>query len=185
MKQRDVEEDFKQLKAESPTIDPRIKYMKRCMQNLNMTLPIFDKIYRKTLCLQDYHLSEGNCEGLADSCEFLDPSIVNRMLFNNCGLSGDQLATILEGVRKMKDFKSLIYRMSAVNALAIDKLGPIFRNPIPHHMEELQLIDCKLSATLIEQLLDSLGENRAHLRKLAIVRGHHSDRSFEKLVHYM
>ena len=135
---------------EIPEIDPRIKYMKRCMQNLNMTLPVLDKIYRKTLCLQDYHLSDGNCEGLAEACEFLDTSIVNRMLFNNCGLSGDQLATILQGAQKMKDFKALIYRLSSVNALAIENLGPIFTNPIPNHLEELQLIDCKLSATLIE-----------------------------------
>ena len=51
MKQRDIEEDFKQLKVENPEVDPRIKYMKRCMEKLNKTLPIFDKIYRKTLCL--------------------------------------------------------------------------------------------------------------------------------------
>ena len=50
----------------------------------------------------------------------------------------------------MKDFKALIYRMNTVNALAIEKLGPIIRNPIPHHLEELQFIDCKLGATLIE-----------------------------------
>ena len=42
-------------------VDPRIKYMKRCLETLNMTLPILDKIYRKTICLQDYHLSDGNC----------------------------------------------------------------------------------------------------------------------------
>ena len=86
LKQRDIEENFKQLKIEVPDVDPRIKYMKRCLENLNMTLPILDKIYKKTLCLQDYHLSEGNCQGLADACQFLDTAVVNRMLFNNCGV---------------------------------------------------------------------------------------------------
>ena len=61
MKQRDMEEDFKQAKSPVKEIDPKIKYMKRCLTNLNMTLPILDKIYAKTLCLQDYHLSDGNC----------------------------------------------------------------------------------------------------------------------------
>lgn len=89
MKQRDMEEDFKQAKSPVKEVDPQIKYMKRCLQNLNMTLPILDKIYAKTLCLQDYHLSDGNCQGLAEACEFLDCSIVNRMLFNNCGITGD------------------------------------------------------------------------------------------------
>ena len=89
MKQRDIEEDYKGLKRAEPEGDPRIKYMKSCLDNLNLTLPILDKIYRKTLCLQDYHLSDGNCEGLANACEFLDPSIVNRMMFSNCGINGD------------------------------------------------------------------------------------------------
>ena len=60
--------------------------MKRCLETLDLTLPILDKIYSKTLCLQDYHLSDGNCRGLAEACEFLDTTVVNRMLFNNCGL---------------------------------------------------------------------------------------------------
>ena len=66
-----------------------------------MNLPVLDKIYHKTLCLQDYHLSEGNCKGLAEACQHLDMRVINRMLFNNCGLDGDSLTTILEGVHKM------------------------------------------------------------------------------------
>lgn len=31
MKQRDMEEDFKQAKSPKKEIDPRIKYMKRCL----------------------------------------------------------------------------------------------------------------------------------------------------------
>lgn len=69
--------------------DPRIKYMKKCEEKLCRILPIFDKIVKKTLCLQNYMISDGHCQGLADACEHLDPKIVNRMLFNNCGLSGD------------------------------------------------------------------------------------------------
>ena len=107
------------------------------------------------------------------------------MLFNNCGISGDQLAIILDGVAKMRDFKALIYRMSSVNALAIEKLGPIFRHPIPHHMEELQLVDCKLGATLIEQLMDSLMDNHARLNKFALVRPNHSESSWAKVVQFV
>lgn len=64
----------------------------------------------------------------------MDHKLVNRMLFNNCGLSGDQLAVILDGVAKMKDFKSLIYRLSSINALAIEKMGPLFQKFIPNHL---------------------------------------------------
>ena len=68
MKQRIITDDFTQQNREVPKLDPRILYMKRCLENVDLTLPILDKVYRKTLCLQDYHLSEGNCQGLADAC---------------------------------------------------------------------------------------------------------------------
>ena len=111
--------------------------MKRCLESLELTLPILDKIYRKTLCLQDYHLNEGNCQGLADACELLDTTIVNRMLFNNCGLDGDLLAMILDGIAKMKDFKALMYCKQSLNLAAIEKLKPLFERPIPNQLEEL------------------------------------------------
>ena len=114
LKQRDIEYNPRQRKSsilsqEEEPVDPRIKYMKRCLDTLELSLPILDKIFFKTLVLQDYHLSDGNCRGLADACEFLDHRIVNRMLFNNCGLTGDSLSIILDGIAKMKDFKALVY----------------------------------------------------------------------------
>ena len=42
-----------------------------------------------------------------------------------------------------------------------------------------------MSATLVEQLMDSLIENRARLRKLTLVNAHHSDHSFEKVIDYV
>ena len=98
MKQRIITDDFSRSENMQKNDDPRILYMKRCLESVELNLPILDKIYRKTIVLQDYHLSEGNCQGLADACEHLDTQIVNRMLFNNCGLTGDTLAVILEGI---------------------------------------------------------------------------------------
>lgn len=66
--------------------------MKKCMENSCTILPIFDKIVNKTLCLQNYLLKKGHIEGLAEACELLEPHLMNRMLFNNCGLHGDKLA---------------------------------------------------------------------------------------------
>lgn len=104
-KQRIIDENFKTRQVVEEEMDPRVKYMKRCLESIDKNLPILDKIYRKTLCLQDYYLSEGNCRALADACEYLDHHVVNRMLFNNCGLTGDTLSIILEGAAMLKDFK--------------------------------------------------------------------------------
>ena len=43
------------LKTESQ--DPRVQYFTKCQKEVEVALPILDKVYRKTLCLQDYQLS--------------------------------------------------------------------------------------------------------------------------------
>ena len=168
----------------SPDKDPRIKYMKKCSENLDRVLPILDKVYMKTLCLQNYLLSEGHCRGLAVSCEHLDNKAVNRMLFNNCSITGDLMAIILEGIAKLQDFKALTYKQNALNPLTIEKLIPILQFGVPNHLHELQLIDVKMSPTCIEMLMDNLIEF-ARIRKFALVGAHHTEASFEKVVEYV
>ena len=69
--------------------DPRITFFNECNKDHNLNLPILDKIWKKTLCLQNYFLSEGNIKGLAAACKVLDHKIVNRLLLNNNGITGD------------------------------------------------------------------------------------------------
>ena len=52
---------------------------------------------------------------------------------------------------------------------------------VPHHMEELSLIDCRISPTLIEQLMGLLLQ-KSRIRKLALVNLHHTERSFDSVV---
>ena len=121
-----------------------------------MTLPILDKIWKKTLCLQNYFLSEGNIKGLAAACEVLDYRLVNRLLLNNNGITGDQFAEILEGMSKLRDFKSLIYKCNTINLHSLDVLKPVLAKRLPYNLEEIKLIDCKVSPGMISKLLESL-----------------------------
>lgn len=123
-----------QIEAEK---DPRIKLMKRCIENSDCILPIFDKICRKTLCLQNYLLNQGHVVGIAEACEFLDHHVVNRMFFNNVGITGDQLATILQGAAKMHDFKALTCKQGVLNQLAIERLDPLFTRQVPNHLDQI------------------------------------------------
>lgn len=63
-------------------------YLLRCLESLDRSLPILDKICNKTLCLQNYRVSDGHCTGLAEACRLLDHKVVNRLLLQNCGISG-------------------------------------------------------------------------------------------------
>lgn len=74
---------------------PTTEYFKACKADMELVLPILDKINQKTLCLQEYTLSPGHCRGLSAACEKFDSSVVNRVLFNNCGIDGDEFALIL------------------------------------------------------------------------------------------
>lgn len=61
-------------------------------------MPVLDKIIGKTLVLQNYTLSQGHCRGLTKSLQYLDVSLVNRVLFNNCGIDGKEFAELLKGL---------------------------------------------------------------------------------------
>lgn len=68
--------------------DPKSLFHLECQQANFVVLPILDKIIKKTLCLQNYTLSAGHCQGLAAACSQLDSDKINRILFNNCGING-------------------------------------------------------------------------------------------------
>jgi Ran GTPase-activating protein (RanGAP) involved in mRNA processing and transport len=157
-----------------------VEYFKKCKEDIVLSLPILDKVIRKTLCLQDYKLSDGHVRGLAQACSMFNHTIVNRILLSNCGISGDQFALILEGIKSLKDFKSIVYRMNAVNQASIDSMKPLYQNRYPYHLEELKLIDCKITTTCLESLIDNLIE-QSQIKKLALVNLPHSEQTFQKL----
>ena len=89
--------------------DPRVQYFLECRSNLNLALPILEKILEKTLVLQNYTLSQGHCKGLAHSIGFFDEQQVNRIYMNNCGIDGSEFALILKGLQNLRDFKAITY----------------------------------------------------------------------------
>ena len=109
---------------------------------------------------------------------------MNRVLFNNCGLTGNKFANILEGLALIRDFKSIIYKHNELNALSIEKFQPIFDKNIPHQLSDLQIVDCRIHCTQIEQLLDLMIE-KAEIKSFTLVNVHHSEDSFNKLCYYV
>ena len=106
------------------------------------------------------------------------------MLFNNCGLTGEQLCVILDGAAKMRDFKALTYKQNQLNLEAIQKLTPLLNKVAPNHLEEISLIDCKMTPTMIEQMMELLLES-SRVNKLCLVNASHTERSFDKLVEFV
>ena len=97
LRQKEYQGKYKTLqKFVDKKEDPHIEFFKHCsVQQKDLALPIMDKIWKKTLCLQNYYISEGNIAGLVAACEVLDFRLVNRLLLDNCGVTGDRFAEIL------------------------------------------------------------------------------------------
>ena len=87
-------------------------------------------------------MSEGHCRGLAEACGYFNTEVVNRVLFSNCGIDGDEFSDILKGLQRLKDVKSIIYKMNEVNQNSITNMLPIFEKRLPNHLAEIKLIDC-------------------------------------------
>ena len=98
--------------------DPRFQYLLKCQQYLNLALPLLDKVRGKTLCLTDYTLDIGHCKALAFACSLFDKSI-NRVLFDNCGIDDKEFSAILQGLDKLSDFKSIIYKRNVFDELSL------------------------------------------------------------------
>lgn len=104
------EKDRLNQKEDDVKSDPHIQYYLQCKHELNVVLPILDKIVNQTLCLQNYTLSPGHCKGLAKACGLFLKNEVTRVLFNNCGIDGKEFASILEGLTQLSNFRSIIYK---------------------------------------------------------------------------
>ena len=88
---------------------------------------------------------------------------------------------ILEGLHHLKDFKSIIYKMNAINSLSLQKMIPILEKRLPMHLEELKLIDCKINGTLITQLMNNL-LHKSQLRSLSLVNMYYTHESFDLVI---
>ena len=96
------------------TKDPKFQYLRSCIADVDLALPILEKVVGTTLCLQSYTLNQSHCNALAKACVLFDTSI-RRVLFDNCGIDDSEFAAILEGIQQLKDFKSIIYKRNIID----------------------------------------------------------------------
>lgn len=96
--------------SKMPEKTPKHHYLKGCISEADLVLPLLDKVRGKTLCLQSYALSKGHCRALASACRLFDDHLINRILFDNCGIDDLELSIIIEACLILKDFKSIVYK---------------------------------------------------------------------------
>lgn len=104
---------------------------------------------------------------------------------NNCGITGESFGKILTSIEKnLTDFKSIIYKKNSFNKLSLSAISPLLKREVPYHLEELKLIDIKISSDITNELFELL-RIKSSINKLALVHLNISERNFEILVEYI
>lgn len=120
---------------------PKFQYFLQCKIDHALVLPVLDYVYKKTLCLQSYTLSIGHCNALAQAFQHFD-QFINRVIFDNCGIDDEEFAAILGAVKKLRDFKKIIYRRNCFHLESLAEIQELFERKIPNHLEELRIEHC-------------------------------------------
>lgn len=69
---------------------------------------------------------------------------------------------------QLKDFKSVVYKDNQFSSESVKALQPLFQKNVPFHLEELKLVDLKMSPKCIEDLLKMMTE-LCYLGRLSLV----------------
>jgi hypothetical protein len=139
----------------------------QCQADNELVLPLLDYINDKTLRLASYTLSIGHCNALARSCQQLDGKFT-RVILDNCGVDDTEFSAIIEGIATMKDFKKIVYRHNVFSRNSLNKLRVLLHKPIPHHLEELRIENCKIESDVTRELIELLSE-KSFVSKLGLV----------------
>lgn len=86
-----------------------MNFFQMCQKELVLVLPILHRIKNKSLDLHGYMLNPGLCKAMNMGLQYLG-SIINKINFDNNGIHDLQFKDILDGLNKLKDLKSIIYK---------------------------------------------------------------------------
>jgi hypothetical protein len=97
------------------------------------------------LNLTNYGISPAAVKAFASTIRKKD-TFLTRIALENNGLRDEDFAVLLEGIGRLFDVKSIIYIKNEFHMKSVEQIEPIltFRN-IPYHLEELRLVNCKIS----------------------------------------
>jgi len=127
---------------------------------------VVSKIQGKALNLVGYRLNLGVCRALRQYLENLKNALTRIVLDNNGIASGDVLSELLQGIASQDDFKSIIIIKNTVDEASASILIEMLKRPFPKNLEELRIVNCKISPVSTHKLLQAVSESQ--LKKLSL-----------------
>jgi hypothetical protein len=98
------------------------------------------------------------CKSLRIYFENFKNSLVRLALDNNGIDRGDALYQLLQGVQTQEDFKSLVIIRNAVDEGSVEVINALLKRQFPKQMEELRIINCKISPKYTLKILQQIDE---------------------------
>jgi Ran GTPase-activating protein (RanGAP) involved in mRNA processing and transport len=110
------------------------------------------------LNLLGYRLNEGICKALRIYLENFPNALTKINLDNNGMNQGGVLSSLLQGVQAQDDFKQIIIMRNTVDETSTDIIVNILQRGFPNCLEELRIINCKISSVSTHKILSSIHE---------------------------
>jgi hypothetical protein len=93
---------------------------------------------------------------------------LEKLFLESTGTDDKMFAAILEGLVEQTHFKAITYKANALDHLSITCILKMIERPMPSNLDELRIINCKISPAAIKQLVENI--TRSNLRKLSLVK---------------
>ena len=110
----------------------------------------------------------GICKAIRTFLENNRNAITKISLDNNGMTTGDVLAELLEGIRAQDDFKQIVVIRNTVDEASTNIITDILHRGFPKALEELRIINCKISPVSTHRILTTMNEGNCSLRKLSL-----------------
>lgn len=145
--------------------EPKLNYFLKCNTECVTALPTISKIQGRALNLMGYGLNEGVCKAMRLYLENFR-SAINRISLDNNGACN--LSELFEGVRAQEDFKQIVILRNTVDERTTAIITEILQRSFPKALEELRIINCKISPVSTFKILSTINDGRSSLRKLSL-----------------
>ena len=109
---------------------------------------------------------------------------INRVIFDNCGVDDEEFAAILRGIKKLKDFKKIVYRHNVFLDKSLKEMKGVLERRIPNHLEELRLENCRIEPKITRELVD-LFAGACYIKRIGLVDAKLQDDTMDKFCSFV
>jgi len=146
----------------------KVKFFKECQKDNVLATPILTKIIDQTLLIRNKVLNVGFCKAINGALKMV-PTLITKLTLDSNGLEDKNTCILIEGMAYQQLFKVLTIRDNEVDESCIQALAPVLKRKMPSNLDELHLIDCKISWKTSLALVTNL-KQKCYLRKLSLVK---------------